>query len=96
MRLLVVEDEPTTREFLERGLREEAFRVRAVADATWAEACALAEGFDAITLGVMLPDATGSPSVSAANARNRHAHSVVELSARTPRIGGRCVLQRKR
>ena len=59
MRLLVVEDEPATRELLERGLREELFQVHAVADATSAEACAASGAFDAIILDLMLPDRDG-------------------------------------
>lgn len=59
MRLLIVEDEPATRELLERGLREELFHVHAVGDATSAEARALAGGFDAIVLDVILPDRDG-------------------------------------
>ena len=59
MRLLIVEDEPATRAFLERSLREERFHVEAVADAQSAESQALAGGFDAIVLDVMLPDHDG-------------------------------------
>jgi two-component system OmpR family response regulator len=59
VRLLIVEDEPATRELLERGLREELFHVHAVGDATSAEARALAGGFDAIVLDVILPDRDG-------------------------------------
>ena len=59
MRLLVVEDEPATRAFLERSLREELFHVEAVADAQSGESYALAGGFDAIVLDVMLPDHDG-------------------------------------
>jgi DNA-binding response OmpR family regulator len=59
MRLLIVEDEPATRAFLERSLREELFHVEAVADAQSGESHALAGGFDAIVLDVMLPDHDG-------------------------------------
>ena len=59
MRLLIVEDQPAAREVLERGLREELFHVHAVGDATEAEARALAGGFDAIVLDVILPDRDG-------------------------------------
>jgi DNA-binding response OmpR family regulator len=59
VRLLVVEDEAAMRGFLERSLREELFHVEAVADAESAESRALAGGFDAIVLDVMLPDHDG-------------------------------------
>jgi len=59
MRLLVVEDEVTTRGFLERSLREELFHVEAVADAESAESQAASGGFDAIVLDVVLPDRDG-------------------------------------
>jgi DNA-binding response OmpR family regulator len=59
MRLLIVEDEAATRSFLERSLREELFHVEAVCDGESAEARAIAGGFDAIVLDVMLPDHDG-------------------------------------
>ena len=59
MRVLIVEDEAGTRGLLERGLREELFHVEGVSDATAAESRALAGGFDAILLDVMLPDHDG-------------------------------------
>jgi DNA-binding response OmpR family regulator len=59
VRVLIVEDEPATRDLLERGLREELFRVEAVGDATSAEALAATSRFDAIVLDVMLPDHDG-------------------------------------
>ncbi len=59
MRVLIVEDEAATRGILERGLREELFNVEGVADATSAEACAVAGAIDAIVLDVMLPDHDG-------------------------------------
>ena len=59
MRVLIVEDEAGTRDLLERGLREELFHVEGVSDATAAESRAMAGGFDAILLDVMLPDRDG-------------------------------------
>ena len=59
MRVLIVEDEARTRSLLERGLREALFHVEGVADATAAESRAVAGGFDAILLDVMLPDRDG-------------------------------------
>ena len=59
MRVLIVEDEARTRGLLERGLREALFHVEGVGDATTAESRAVAGGFDAILLDVMLPDRDG-------------------------------------
>lgn len=59
MRVLVVEDDPATRDVLQRGLQEALVRVDAVADSEAAEACAKQGGFDAIVLDVMLPGNDG-------------------------------------
>jgi two-component system OmpR family response regulator len=59
VRVLIAEDDAATRELLARGLREELFGVEAVGDASGAEQCAAAGGFDAIILDVMLPDLDG-------------------------------------
>lgn len=59
MRVLVVEDDPTTREFLERGLRQHGI------DCDLAESCAegreraLAVEYDVLILDVTLPDGDG-------------------------------------
>jgi DNA-binding response OmpR family regulator len=59
VRVLIAEDDTATRELLERGLREELFRVETAADATSAEARAIEGVFDAIVLDVQLPDHDG-------------------------------------
>ena len=59
MRVLVVEDDPATRELLQRGLREALVGVDAVADSETAETRAQDGGFDAIVLDVMLPGHDG-------------------------------------
>jgi DNA-binding response OmpR family regulator len=59
VRVLIVEDDSTTREILDRGLREELFCGESVADGAAAEACAVADAFDVILLDVMLPDHDG-------------------------------------
>jgi len=68
VRVLIVEDEPTTRAFLERSLKEELFHVEAVADGMSGESHAVAGGFDAIVLDVMLPDHDGSTARRAKSA----------------------------
>jgi DNA-binding response OmpR family regulator len=59
MRVLVVEDDPATRDLLERGLREESFEVTVTSDAGGLEAGVAAEAFDAIVLDVVLPGVDG-------------------------------------
>jgi two-component system response regulator MprA len=59
MRLLIVDDDPATRDMLERGLREELFRVETVGDGASAEARATAGAFDLILLDAILPDHDG-------------------------------------
>ena len=59
MRVLIVEDNPATRDTLTRGLSEELFQVEAVATASEAEALTQDTTFDVIVLDVMLPDLDG-------------------------------------
>jgi DNA-binding response OmpR family regulator len=59
MRVLIVEDDPATRDVLERGLREELFRVDAVADGATAEDRAASGSYDAVVLDVVLPGEDG-------------------------------------
>lgn len=59
MRVLIVEDDPATRDTLTRGLIEELFQVEAVATGAQAEAIAKDNAFDVIVLDVILPDHDG-------------------------------------
>jgi two-component system OmpR family response regulator len=59
LRVLVVEDDPATRDLLVRRLEEELFRTDAVADGLEAEARADAGTFDVIVLDVVLPGHDG-------------------------------------
>jgi DNA-binding response OmpR family regulator len=59
MRVLVVEDDPATRDLLERGLREESFQVISMSDGGGLEADAVARTCDAIVLDVVLPGVDG-------------------------------------
>ena len=59
MRILVVEDEPRMATYLERCLEAEGFEVEVSGDGETALAKALAGGFDAITLDIMLPGMSG-------------------------------------
>ena len=59
MRILVVDDEKPTREFLRRGLSEEGYAIDLAADAEEATRAVELELYDAIILDVMLPGADG-------------------------------------
>lgn len=59
MRVLIVEDDAETRALLERGLREQLFRVDSVSEGLAAEACAQSGAFDVIILDVVLPGHDG-------------------------------------
>ncbi|MFA5910620.1 MAG: response regulator transcription factor [Vicinamibacterales bacterium] len=59
MRVLIVEDNPATRDTLTRGLVEELFHVDAVASGAAAEARVQESAFDVIVLDVILPDHDG-------------------------------------
>jgi DNA-binding response OmpR family regulator len=59
MKILVVEDEPATVSFLQRGLREEGYAVDVARDAASAEAAVAATDYDLVLLDVMLPGCDG-------------------------------------
>jgi two-component system copper resistance phosphate regulon response regulator CusR len=59
MRLLVVEDDTTIREFLTRALTESGYRVDAVAQGSQAEKLALEGVHDALVVDLTLPDMDG-------------------------------------
>jgi DNA-binding response OmpR family regulator len=58
-RLLVIEDEPGIVDFVCRGLEAEGFSVEAALDGVEGERLALAGGFDAVVLDLMLPGRSG-------------------------------------
>jgi DNA-binding response OmpR family regulator len=57
--VLVIEDEPGIRDFLERGLSDLGFTVGSAADAASGLAQALRGGFELVVLDLMLPDRSG-------------------------------------
>ncbi len=59
MRILYVEDDPTAREYLQRGLREHGYGVDVEADADAGEARAREAGYDLLLLDVTLPGRDG-------------------------------------
>ena len=58
-RILVVEDDPETRDYLAKGLREAGYAVEATASGRQGLMLALDGGFDALILDRMLPDLNG-------------------------------------
>ena len=59
MKLLVVEDEPSTASYLKQGLSEHGFMVDLAANGTDGEHLALTGNYDLIVLDVMLPGRSG-------------------------------------
>ena len=80
MRLLVVEDEAKTREYLRRGLTEAGFVVDVAANGPDGQHLALTGEYDLIILDVMLPGASGWDVLGAI--RNRSQVPVLFLTAR--------------
>jgi DNA-binding response OmpR family regulator len=69
MRLLLVEDDPTIAEFVEKGLREAGYAVDGAADGETGLARAAAESYDAAIVDVMLPRLDGLAVIDAMRAR---------------------------
>ena len=69
MRLLLVEDDPTIAEFVNRGLREAGFAVDHAADGITALERATAESYDASIVDIMLPRMDGLALIDALRAR---------------------------
>lgn len=59
LRILYVEDDATAREYIEKGLTEQGYRVTSAPDAARGLALALEAAFDLLILDVMLPDSDG-------------------------------------
>ncbi|UIF91337.1 heavy metal response regulator transcription factor [Cupriavidus sp. UYPR2.512] len=68
MKLLVVEDEPKTGEYLRQGLTEAGFVVDLVANGLDGQHMAMTETYDLVVLDVMLPDVDGWRIVQALRA----------------------------
>ena len=59
MKVLIVEDEPKTADYLERGLREQGYVVDVARDGLDGKHMALEYEYDVIVLDVMLPGTDG-------------------------------------
>ncbi len=69
MRLLLVEDDATIGDFVEKGLREAGFAVDRAADGRAGLARALEEPYDAAIVDVMLPELSGLSLIDTIRAR---------------------------
>lgn len=81
MRLLVVDDDKTIREFLHRALQEAGFGVDSFARAALAEQAAIERAYDAMVVDLTLPDIDGLDLIQRLRARGVGA-PVLILSAR--------------
>jgi DNA-binding response OmpR family regulator len=86
-RVLLIEDEPGIVDFVQRGLEAEGYVVESALDGVQGERQALAGGFDAVMLDLMLPR-RGGLEVLAAIRRARPSLPVIVLTARSE-IGDR-------
>jgi DNA-binding response OmpR family regulator len=81
MRILVVEDERSIADFIERGLRSEGYTVTCVHDGETAEKEALTGDFGLVLLDVLLPKRNGLEVLKSIRAREREL-PVILLTAR--------------
>ena len=59
MKILIIEDEPSLREVMQRALEQERYIVETAATYAEADACIAAYSYDCILLDIMLPDGSG-------------------------------------
>ena len=81
MKLLVVEDEPKTGDYLRQGLMEAGFAVDLVRNGLDGHHLAMSESYDLIVLDVMLPDVDGWRILQSLRDAERHV-PVLFLTAR--------------
>ncbi len=81
MKLLVVEDEPKTGEYLQQGLTEAGFVVDLARNGTDGRHLAMTSDYDLLVLDVMLPDVDGWQIVQSLRAAEQ-AVPVLFLTAR--------------
>ena len=89
-RILVVEDDPDSRDYLAKGLRESGYAVEATGSGRQGLMHALDGGFDALVLDRMLPDLDGLslPEVAARRRRPSPAILLTAMSAIDERVAG--------
>jgi two-component system OmpR family response regulator len=89
-RILVVEDDPETRDYLAKGLREAGYAVEATGSGRQGLMLALDGGFDALILDRMLPDLDGLSLVKSLRAAGVPAPVILltAMSAIDERVSG--------
>ena len=89
-RILVVEDDPETRDYLAKGLREAGYAVEATASGRQGLMLALDGGFDALILDRMLPDLDGLSLLKSLRAAGVAAPAILltAMSAIDERVSG--------
>jgi two-component system response regulator MprA len=80
-RVLVIEDEPGIREFVQEGLENAGFQVVTASEGLEGERLALSESYDAIVLDLMLPGRTGQEILASVMDTRPHV-PVIALTAR--------------
>ena len=80
MKVLIIEDEPKTADYLQRGLTEQGYTVDVARDGLDGQHMALEYDYDVIVLDVMLPRADGFAILSAVRAQKQT--PVIMLTAR--------------
>jgi DNA-binding response OmpR family regulator len=81
LRILYIEDDPTAREYIRKGLSEHGYSIDVAEDAKSGIDRALSEPFDLLILDVMLPDSDGFEILRTLREKGVHT-SVLYLSAR--------------
>ncbi len=88
--VLVIEDEPGIRDFLEHGLRDLGFTVETASDGRNGLALALSGDFDFVVLDLMLPDISGTEVLTEIRTARRQLPVIVltALGETSDRIAG--------
>ncbi|HVH02805.1 MAG TPA: response regulator transcription factor [Amaricoccus sp.] len=89
-RILVVEDDPETRDYLAKGLREAGYAVEATGSGRQGLMHAIDGGFDALLLDRMLPDLDGLSLLKSLRAAGVHSPAILltAMSAIDERVTG--------
>ena len=81
MKILIVEDEPSLREVIQRALEQEGYVVETAADYARAEAKIAGYDYDCILLDIMLPDGNGLHLLETLRREGKRDHVII-VSAR--------------
>lgn len=81
MKILIIEDEPSLRELIERAVSNEGYRVETATDFISAETKLAGYSYDCILLDIMLPGGSGLKLLEGLRAKGRR-ENVIIISAR--------------